>query len=337
MATIKEIAYKCKVSTATVSKALHNSKELPASTIERVRRAAEKMGYVPNASARALINKKSRLIGVLFVDNTDWGMKHEFFSSILEAIRVEAEKQDYSFCFLSHNLNREKPMSYLESARYRGLDGVVIVSADFKSKEIISLVDSEIPCVTIDYVFNNSTAIMSNNFDGLKSLTEYLISLGHKRIAFLHGEETDVTKKRLAGYVSALTEAGLPVDRSIVIPAIYHDPKTSGRITYDLMSKPDRPTCLIYPDDVSMIGGISAIGKAGLRIPDDVSVAGFDGVNLSRIMRPVFTTFVQPANELGRLSAQKLIARIENPATFIPEVITLNGVVQKGGTAAKAK
>ena len=332
MVKVKDIAIKCNVSTATVSKALHNSHELKPETIAFICKTAKEMGYIPNASARSLKLKKSYSIGILFVDKTGTGLKHEYFSSILDALKVEAEKSGYDVTFISENITGQK-MSYLEHVRYRNIDGVVIASADFLSSTVIELVNSEVPTVTIDYVYNNSTAIMSNNVIGLEEIVHYVANKGHKNIAFIHGEDTDVTSKRLAGFYKGMKEAGLKVNESFVKSGIYHDPKSSGRLTKEILSDRDNhPTCIIYPDDVSSIGGMTAIQECGYHIPEDISVVGYDGTNLSRILRPIVSTYVQNSEELGKMSALKLIERIENPSTFTPEVIFVNGALQVGET-----
>lgn len=331
MPTIKEIAVKCNVSNATVSKALHNSSELKQETIDYICKTAKKMGYIPNAIARSLKNNRTHSIGILYVDHTSWGLKHEYFSTILDSIKVEAESKGYDVTFISHNYGGET-ISYLEHTRYRRLDGVVIVSVDFTDKEVQELVNSEIPCVTIDYVYNSATAVLSNNASGLESLTDYIIDSGHKKIAFIHGENTEVTKKRLAGFYHSMSKHNIEVDESLLFTGAYHDPKSSGKITKELLASENIPSCIIYPDDVSMIGGISAITNAGYKVPEDISCAGFDGVNISRIMRPIFTTFVQAADELGKVSANELIGRIEHKEMFVPKVIVVDGEVQTGGT-----
>jgi LacI family transcriptional regulator len=336
MIKVKDIAKKCNVSIATVSKALSNSSELKPETIERICKTAKEMGYVPNASARMLKNKKSYTIGVLFVDATGTGLKHEFFSSIFDSIKLAAEKKGYDLTFISDSSFGAQKMSYLDHVRYRNIDGVVIASANFKSQEIIDLVNSDIPTVTIDYVFNDSTAVLSDNADGLGTLVNYAANMGHKNIAFIHGEVTEVTNKRIAGFYKAMQDNKLTVNENWVKTGDYHDPKTSGKLTKELLE--DRfniPDCIIYPDDVSLIGGMTAIEQMGYKIPQDISVIGYDGVNISRILRPVVTTYVQASEDMGRIACEKLIDRIEKESTFIPEVIKVEGHLQEGNTVSK--
>ena len=332
MVKIKDIALKCGVSTATVSKALHNSSELKEETIAYICKTAKEMGYIPNASARSLKLKKTYSIGILFVDQTSSGLRHEYFSSILDSLKVAAESKGYDVTFISKNITNNN-MTYLEHARYRNVDGVVIASVDFHDEQVIELVNSEIPTVTIDYIYNNSTAIMSDNTSGMEKLIHYAVSRGHKKIAFIHGEMTDVTNKRLAGFYKAMKEYNLKVDPNYVLEGRYHDPKAAGQATKKLLNSGEEiPSCIIYPDDVSLIGGETAIQQCGYKIPDDISVIGYDGVNISRILRPIITTYVQNSDALGKLAVINLIDRIENPNTFTPKIVYVEGSVQDGET-----
>jgi LacI family transcriptional regulator len=333
MVKIKDIAKKCQTSIATVSKALHNSSELSKETILRIQKVADEMGYIPNAYARALKMKRSYSIGVIFSDPTAGGLRHEYFSAILDSLKVEAESKGYNITFLSKNpVNK---MSYLQMAKYRNMDGVVVVSEKFDNPEIAELVNSGLPTVTIDYIFNNATAIMSDNTEGMEKLVHYVAELGHKKIAYLHGEMTDVTKKRLAGFYKGMKEMGLDVDPSWVIEGRFHDPRTSGRTTKQILSSPSRPTLIFYPDDVSLLGGLTALSQEGIKVPEDISVVGYDGVEISQIYRPSFTTYVQNSEELGKQAAENLIERIEDPNTFIPRTVYVQGHVQEGETTRK--
>ncbi len=330
MVKIKDIAEKCSTSIATVSKALHDSSELSPETIKRIKAEAERMGYVPNANARALKMKKSYSIGVIFSDPTAGGLRHEYFSAILDSLKVEAESLGYYITFLSKTKNNN--MTYLQLANYHSMDGVIVVSEDFKNPEVIELANSSLPTVTIDYIYNSATAIMSDNTDGTEKLVKYVASLGHKKIAYIHGENTDVTRKRLAGFYKGMEDMGLQVNSNYLIAAQFHDPKASGRATKALLATSDLPSVIFYPDDISLLGGITALAQMGYRVPEDISVVGYDGVEISTLYRPSFTTYVQNSDALGKEAALNLIDRIEHPQTFIPKVVYAEGHIQKGET-----
>ena len=140
------------------------------------------MGYSPNLSARALKTNRTYGIGVLFADEARSGLTHDYFSSVLDSFKRTAEKSGYDITFINSCKNRPDRMSYLEHSRYRGFDGVVLACIDFADPEVIELVQSSIPVVTIDYLFNNRIAIMSDNVAGMKELLEYIYSRGHRKL-----------------------------------------------------------------------------------------------------------------------------------------------------------
>ena len=331
MVKIKDIAKKCNTSIATVSKALHNSTELSQETIKRIQQVAKEMGYVPNAYAQALKLKRSFSIGVIFnIPEMGVGLKHEYFSSILNSLKVEAESKGYAITFLSKNPNNN--MTYLQLAKFRNMDGVIIVSEDFTNPEIIELVNSSLPCVTIDYIFGTCSAIMSDNNEGTERLVAYAYLKGHRKIAYIHGEQTDVTSRRIASFVKGMRSYGLEVREDYLLAGSYHDPRTSGKLAKSLFSNSDRPTCILFPDDISMLGGITALTQEGYIIPDDVSVIGYDGTELSRIYRPMMTTYVQNSKELGAKAAIELIKQIEDPLSYLCGVFYCQGEIQEGKT-----
>lgn len=334
MVKIKDIAEKCGLSIASVSKALNGDSDLNEKTAEYIRNVAKEMGYIPNASARLLKTKKSYNIGVLFVDETSCGLEHEYFSSILNSIKEESEKHGYDITFISHHFGETKPTFY-EHAKYRNVDGVIIASVDFKDPEVIQLVESEIPTVTIDYDFNGKSSVVSDNLQGYDDIVHHLVEMGHKKIAFITGDDTSVTKKRLASFYRTCEELNIEVKNEYLIKGRYHLPKVSGEATRQLLALKDRPTVIMYPDDYSLLGGITEIEKHGLKIPEDISIVGYDGIKLSRLLRPIVTTYVQNSKEIGIKATQKLIQIIENPNTAIPERISVKGNLQIGDTVRK--
>lgn len=329
MVSMKDIARRCGVSVATVSKALNDQPDIGKDTKERICAVAAEMGYLTNSAARALKTNRTYNLGVLFVDERRSGLGHEYFSSMLESFKVTAEDHGYDITFLNSNVGG-KVTSYLQHCRYRGLDGVVVACVDFTDPRVQELVDSGIPLVTIDHVFNDRLAIRSDNANGVYSLVHYAYSKGHRKIAFLHGENTSVTRNRLTGYYRACEELGIQVPPEYVIPCVYHDPDRCEAATKKILALQDRPSCIIFPDDFSYIGGMNAIHAAGLRIPEDISVAGYDGINLAKVMR--LTTYSQDTASLGRLAAERLISLIEHPKTTLPEWISVPGKLIPGAT-----
>ena len=200
---------------------------------------------------------------------------------------------------------------------------------------VLELVGSDIPLVTIDYTFDGHSAVISDNVQAMDQLTEYVIGCGHRKIAFICGESTAVTRSRKAAFHRACRRHGLEIPDAYLISGIYHDPKTSGLATRELLALKEPPTCILYPDDISLLGGMTEIERHGLRIPDDISIVGFDGIPLSRVLRPSLTTLCQDSETLGTRAAQLLIEAIEEPKLFVPRVVTVPGWVQPGQTVKK--
>lgn len=336
MVKLKDIADVVGVSIGTVSKALNNSHEISIETTEKIKTIAKEMGYIANSNARGLKTNRSYNIGVVYIDKAEAGLKHEYFSTMLSSIQESLRIKGYDLTFISNVVGPAKH-TLLSHARYRRCDGVIIVTADFEDPQVIELIESDMKVVTIDHVFPNQTAIMSDNDVGLGAIVDYVYSMGHRKIAFIHGEMTQVTIDRLKSFHEACKRLGIYVPKEYIIQANYHLPKQSGRATRKILEFEDRPTCIIYPDDYSFMGGMTEIEKHGLKIPKDISVVGYDGIYLSRILRPSLTTYVQNSEEIGMQAAFKLVDQIENALDFKPEVITINGKLQKGYTVKEIK
>ncbi len=331
MVSIKDIAKRCGVSTATVSKALNGQPDIGEETRERIVRIADEMGYMANASARALKTNRSYNLGVVFVDPMHGGLAHEFFSYVLDGIRSEAEQHGYDITFINQNVG-QRQTGYLQHCLYRGVDGVVIASADFLDPMVAELVQSDLPVVTIDHVFNNRICVISDNLKGMDELVRYVAKKGHRRIALIHGEVTSVTRNRLTGFYRACEELGIQIPPQWIKRGVFHDPKSCYKLTKELLAQPERPTCIFFPDDYSWVGGYNAITEAGMKVPDDISAVGYDGISLSRVMSPVLTTWRQDAEGLGTTAASKLIEQIEHPLTVILDRVIVSGRLQEGGT-----
>jgi DNA-binding LacI/PurR family transcriptional regulator len=332
--SLKDIALQCGVSVATVSKALNGQLDIGEETRRKIRLKAEELGYTTNAAARALKTKRTYNIGVLFVDPMHSGLAHEFFSTVLDGIRAEAERSGYDITFINCNIGRQET-SYLQHCLYRGVDGVVIASADFKDPMVLELVNSALPVVTIDHVFNDHISVISDNVRGMEELVRYVVSRGHRRLAFIHGEKTSVTVNRLSGFHKTCEELGVPVRDEWIRESAFHDSASCYRITREILAMPERPSCIFFPDDYSFIGGYNAIREAGLRLPEDISAVGYDGIPLSRIISPALTTWRQDTTGLGRISAEKLIGLIERPKSAVFDRVVVKGSLQEGGTVAR--
>ena len=335
MVSMKDVALACNVSVATVSKALNNHNDISEAKREEIKKKAKEMGYFPNISARALKTNRTYSIGVLFVDEARSGLTHDYFVAVLESFKVTAEKKGYDITFLNCNKSRSNRLSYLEHARFRGFDGVVIACIDFSDPEVMELVESDIPVVTIDHLFNNRISIVSDNIKGMRDLLTYIYNQGHRKIAYIHGMESAVTSSRLSSFYKTAEELGLVIPDEYVKEAGYRDTDMTANGTRELLDLKEPPTCIIFPDDYAAFGGINAIKKRGLRIPQDISVAGYDGIRVARQIEPAITTLAQNTKKLGRYAAEKLIGLIEKPKTTLIEQVIVQGELLEGATVGR--
>lgn len=336
MISMKDLAKECGVSVATVSKAINNHTDISESTRIRIKEMAKKLGYYPNSSARALKTNRSYNFGVLFVDQARNGLRHDYFSAVLDSFKVAAEECGYDITFINNN-KKKNHMSYLEHTRYRGFDGVVVACVDFKDKEVLELIESDIPVVTIDYLFDGRSSVVSDNESGMKMLVEHVASKGHRKIAYIHGDDSSVTRVRLASFYKTMEELSLPVEDAYIKKGMYRNTETAAHQTKKLLEMKNPPTCIFYPDDYACLGGINAIKEKGLSVPEDVSVVGYDGIELSRTLSPTLTTLVQNAKEIGELAAQQLIAQVEKPKSCISDCKKVGGAVQVGESVQELK
>lgn len=337
MVSMKDISQRCGVSVATVSKALNDQSDISEETKKHIKDVARQMGYLPNASAKQLKTNRSYNIGVLMMDEAGMGLTHDFYGEILENIRAASEERGYDITFINCN-EKVKKMTFLEHSRYRGLDGVAVVCAGYEDPEVIELINSDLPVVTVDHVFNGISAVISDNVRGMRELIEYIYKEnGHRKIAYIHGTDSAVTRNRLASFYRTIEEFGGKVPDEYICQGAYRDTGLSHDFTLKLLSLKEPPTCIIYPDDFALLGGLNAIQELGMSVPDDISIAGYDGINISRVLEPKITTIEQDTALMGKRTAECLINHIEKPRTTITERVVIEGKLLKGGSVRSLK
>ncbi len=334
MVSMKDIARECGVSIATVSKALNGHNDVSAQKIAEIKKKADEMGYLPNSSARALKTKRTYNLGILFADEARSGLTHDYFSSIIESFKVTAEERGYDITFVNCNMPKKR-QSYYEHCRYRGLEGIVVACIDFYRPETQELILSSLPVVTIDHVFDGRIAVVSDNVGGMKSLIQYVCRQGHRKIAYIHGLDSSTTRARLGSFYRTLSDFGIEIPDEYVREAAYRDTVETGRRTNELLDMEDPPTCILCPDDFSALGCINAIRERGLRIPEDISIAGYDGITISQVLEPKLTTVRQDTHTIGRRAAEELIQLVEQPKTALAEKIIVEGTLVEGSSVKK--
>lgn len=330
MVSLKDISARCGVSVATVSKALNGHKDVSEATRERLVKVAKEMGYFPNSQARALKTNRTYNIGVVYLDAADSGLTHEFFAKVLNSFKTACETFGYDVTFINKNIGGRDMTAY-EHCKYRNIDGVLIACTDFTNQDIYELVNGDIPVVTIDHMFECRSAILSDNAAGMGALVEYVYNKGHRKIGFIQGNKSSVAEKRLAAFVKTCQAIGLDVIDEYIVPGDFHNADVTYERTKELMTLADPPTCIFMPDDFSAIGGLNALKDMGIKVPDDVSIVGYDGISLSQVISPKLTTYRQDTNKIGYLAAKRLVELIENPQTF-NEVLLVDGELIEGET-----
>jgi DNA-binding LacI/PurR family transcriptional regulator len=331
--SIKDIAKDCGVSIATVSKALNNHNDVSERTKIAIGESAKRLGYHPNSQARSLKTHKTYNIGVLYVDEAHSGLTHSFFSVVLNSFKAYAEKMGYDVTFISKQVGKLS-MTYYEHCKYRNVDGAVLICVDFNDPEVQELLDSDVPLVAIDYSKKKQgNAILSDNSDGVKAVVEYAYAKGHRKIAYIYGDPSQVTDVRVNSFCGTVESLGLNPNADYIKQCKYHDPELTEKAVTELIEMENPPTCIICPDDFAALGAYNAARAKGLTIPDDISIIGYDGITITQVIKPRLTTFKQNAYLIGKRAAVLLGRAILKEDIHDDErVITVKGDLIPGET-----
>ena len=327
--TIRQVAEKCGLPVYTVGRVLNDYASIPQEDREKILQAARELGYPMDQTPQS---SRTHNLGVLFVDENYSGLTHPFFASMLNAFKAEVEKHGYDITFINHSMAGESA-TYLEHCRYRHVDGVCLACVDFYSDEVKELLGSDIPCVTIDHPTDRHPCVLSDNLSGVKQLVDFAVSMGHMRIAFISGQRnSEVTEERIRQFKKAMKEHGLRIPEGYLVEGRYGEPELVRSMVSALLQRTDRPSCILLPDDATYFAAQEAIREHDLRIPADISVAGYDGIGLTQSLRPQLTTIKQNAVGMGREAALRLIDRLEHPEDYKMEHVTIPVTLIKGGT-----
>ena len=326
MVTLKMIAEECGLSVAAVSKALNHMPGISEKNAIRVRECAKRMNYYPNGAAQTLKTQRSYNIGVVYQNEMD----HEYFSRMLTAVRETAEGAGYDLTFLSNKGVTE--FGYAAHAMRRNCDGVLVCNGNIDQEDLERLASSPLPVVSVERDFEGRSSVWSDNASSMEDIVEYVTSRGHSRIAFIYGEPGQVTLERIAAFRAACEKRGIDVPEDYLREANFQNPKQSGIATRELMELPEPPTCILFPDDISYLGGLTELEREGRAIGRDVSCFGYDGVRLSELLRPTLATYRQDAEAMGRAAVHELFSAIEEGSSYTPRKIVVSGAVQPGAS-----
>jgi DNA-binding LacI/PurR family transcriptional regulator len=307
-ATIKDIARRAGVSHSTVSRALHSSPLISAETTERIRLIAQEMGYHPSAAARSLKTNQTKALGVI-VRNID----DPFFSEILQGIEDVAQSEGYSLFISSSQNETDRERLIVKAMREHRVDGVIICSTAFETSQSRELLEQSVPIVVV----NNQAAedyrysIYHDDVDGSRQITRHLIGLGHQRIAYL-GNSTSgrTTLDRLTGFKQEMEFAGLPVPEEYIHQVAGGEPEHGLAGLDHFLKLPHRPTALVCYNDMMAFGALRGLQLAGVHVPEECSVTGFDNIVLSAYTNPPLTTFDQPKHFIGAEAARLLLGML---------------------------
>jgi DNA-binding LacI/PurR family transcriptional regulator len=304
MISIKDIAREAGVSHSTVSRALRNSPLVNAKTAALVRRIAKKQKYVASAVARSLVMQRTNTIGVVVTSIAD-----PFAGEVVGGIEECALANNYSVILAASHGDPDREYRAVQSFHERRVDGVLVMASRVGAQYPSGLSGLKSPVVLINSHHHGefTYSVRIDNVGGAKTATWHLSELGHRRIAYIGDEQGfQSDAERFSGYRQALKEGGLPFDPALVA---YGD-GTPGRglqALSELLRLPEPPTAVFCYNDREALGAMRAVREHGLRVPDDVSIVGFDDLFLSSYTNPPLTTIRQPKHEMGSEAAKILL------------------------------
>lgn len=315
--TIHELARILGVSASTVSRALSGKGRISPATRERVRKLAEELGYQPNAVARALATRSTFALGVVIHERHLPLDERSFYGVILEAIEAEVTQHGYHVVFSTlrdHTLPR--------CISERRVDGVIFLGTDTQVAVVAQVQREGLPVVLVDHHLPGTTSVVGDNVGGGKLATAHLLEHGHTRIAFIAETLGDPSFwERYEGYRLALEEHGLSVCKKWVIEG-GRRPDSDRVAMGKFLQLRSLPTAIFAANDFMGVGAIRALMQAGLKVPDDVAVVGFDDGALATVVQPPLTSVRVPRVEMGKVAARHLLSLLQG-LTEVPELSLL--------------
>jgi len=305
--TITDVAKKAGVSIATVSRAFNKGDKVKECTRKRILQIAQQLKYTPNAAARGLITNRHDAIGLLLPD-----LHGEFFSEVIRGADKAARAAGYHLIVSSSHDSQDEIENALRLMRGR-LDALVVMSPQIDSGTLLNYIPRALPVVFLNSEVNSAhyDCISVNGYGGAYDATSYLIGLGHTRIALIRGcERNREALERLYGYRAALRDAGLPEQRHLEWDGDFTEESGFAAAQHIVSMKP-RPTAIFASNDTMAIGAIGALHELGVRIPEDISICGFDDIPIAQHLRPALTSVHVPIYDLGQMAVKNIVERIQ--------------------------
>jgi len=323
--SIKDIARLAKVSHPTVSRALQNSPLVNPETAARIRKIAAETGYRASAVARGLVTRRTRTIGLVVTTVAD-----PFASEVVCGIEQTANDYGYAVILADSHADPERERKMVQELAERRVDGIIVTSSRVGALYLPLLKQMMVPIVLVNdqYPGDFVHSIMIRNREGMRAMAEHLIELGHRRIAYLgdrFGYQSDT--ERLAGYSAALAAANIALAQELMVRGD-GKPKAAMQAMDSLLALADPPTAVCCYNDMSALGAMRAIRVRGLRVPQDISVGGFDDLFFAALTDPPLTTVHQPMQRMGNLAMESLLNQLAGEEPVAPIDIEAELVVR---------
>ncbi len=334
--TIKDIAKRTGVSHSTVSRALRGDPLISFATAKRIRQAAKDMAYLPSAAARSLKTNRSQVLGVIVSSIDD-----PFFSEIVFGIEEAAQEAGYRLFIGASQHDPAREQKIVQAMMEHRTDGVIICSSSFSPDQGRQLLEYGFPIVVVNHqgAENFHYSIFHDDVDGSRQITRHLIELGHRRIAYLGNSLSGrTTLDRLAGFKTEMQAADLTIPNAYIHHVAGNGPQFGLDGIEQLLTLNQPPTAVVCFNDMLAMGVLKGCRMAGLIVPDDISVTGFDNITFSAYTHPPLTTFDQPKQSIGTEAARLLLDLLDtnpNGSVFQPKEIVLKGkLLVRNSTAA---
>jgi LacI family fructose operon transcriptional repressor len=328
--TNKDVASRAGVSIATVSRVVNGLPNVRPELRRRVLRVVKRLNYQPSRAAQRLRAKRSRVIGLVISD-----IQNPFFTSVVRGAEDAAYERGYSLVLCDSDEDPEKERLYVDVMRAEGVAGVILATTSEALSHIRNLLAHNIPIVAIDRRIKDRRvdSVLVANAKGAFLAVEHLLSLGHRRICMVSMRSIPTGHERQAGYLRALRKYGVRGARSLIRLGV---PKPEGgyKLARELLDLEPRPTALFVDNNMMMLGALEAIRESGLRVPEELSVVGFDDMPWATLLHPPLTTVAQPTNELGRRAVEDLLERLDQPNKPVSHVQLMPKLIIRESTAA---
>lgn len=305
MSNIRDVARLAGVSVATVSRALSNPEKVSSESLDKVHKAIAEVGYRPNMLARNFRSARAYAVVVLVPD-----IANPFYSLFIRALEDRAHQKGYAVLLGDTRGTPEREMEYIRRVETRLADGIVQLRPSSEKSQ--NNIPADVPCVNAcGCEYTTGPAIRIDNRGAAKSMVNYLISLGHKRIGVISGlKDNPHAIDRLEGYKEALAEAGIPFEKDLIAEGDFT--MWSGlNAAFQFCNMKNRPTAIFSMNDEMAIGAMQTLKNQGFKIPEDISVTGFDDIAYAKYSDPSLTTISQPAEEMGKMAMDMLLKVIE--------------------------